>query len=234
MPSIPCSRASWRKATLKTCSRRLLLALAAALAAPAPAARAGVDAGGGGRRLDIPADPGFEPALRELEARLPAYDVALEATLRVPAQVIDLGPSAKMYHCWKLRLTGEHGRQVRGVMENLRSVQSVMKELVGKLTLELASYAASPKPDPEARRRILLLRESLDSLLTRYDTLVALGKRNGFLAASEGGIFGERQAVSPRLHKDDYSMVFDDTVTGCGQGAAPAGKGGNLREPSGV
>jgi hypothetical protein len=235
MPSTPCSRASWRKATSRTNSLRLLLALAAVLAAPATDARARTDAQPG-RKLDIPADPGFEPALRELESRMPAYDAAIEASLRVPSQVIDLGPSAKMYHCWKLRLTGEHGKQVRRVMEDLRSVQTVMKELVGKLTLELAAYAASPKPDQEARRRILLLRESLDSLVTRYDTLVALGKRNGFLEASDGGFFGEHQTVSPRLHKDDYSMVFDDTVSGCGPGGGSPqpGGNGNLSEPSGV
>lgn len=237
MPSTPCSRASRRRATPRTNSR-LALALAVGLAASLPPAgvRAGADAGGGGRKLGPTADPEFEPVLRGIESRLPAYDAAVESSLRIPVQTIELGLSNKMYHCWKLRLTGGHGRQTRGVMENLRSVQSAMKERLGALTQELAAYTAAPKPDLDARRRILAVRDDLDGLLRRYDTLIALGRRNGFLQSSDGGIFGERQTISPRLLKDDYTMVHDDTVPGCGPSSQPAegGRGGNPGGPSGV
>ena len=91
--------------TLRALAAAVLLALPSAPLAARSAPE------GQGRTLSAPDDPAFEPVLREIEAALPAFDAASRASLRVPSKNIDLGPSARMYRCWKLRLTGDHGKQ---------------------------------------------------------------------------------------------------------------------------
>ena len=126
--------------------------LALALAA---AAWAGGSPSGSGRGLQGPADPSFKPVLERLEQRMPAYEAVEAASIQVPARSIELGLNAKMYRCWKLKLTGDHGRQALAVFERLRSAQDALKDLKGRLSKDLVEYAAAPKPDPELQGRIL-------------------------------------------------------------------------------
>lgn len=183
-----------------------------ALAAPAHARS---DPAGGGRAAAGPVDPAFEPVLRKIETKMPAYDEVAGTMIRVPARTIELGPSARMYRCWKLRLTGDHGKQALRVFERLHSVQSAVKDLKEKLAKDLIRYAGSPKPHAELQKRIEEQNEQLGALLTSYRKLIRLGTRNGLLKHSDREMFSGRRSVTPRLKDDDYTMVYDEANPEC-------------------
>ena len=170
-----------------------------------------------GRALQAPDDPAFEPVLREIEANLPVYESITDAALRVPSQTIDLGPSAKIYRCWKLKLTGDNGKQARDVLQRLKSVQNTLKDLRKKLDRSLDLYLSGTKSDKKLRDRITAQHRSMTNLLERYRSLIEIGKRNGLIKISTRGLLIGRTSVSPRLRSEDYTMVYDPTVAGCPQ-----------------
>ncbi|MFH1724419.1 MAG: hypothetical protein ABII00_07335 [Elusimicrobiota bacterium] len=160
-------------------------------------------------------DLAFDPVLRDIEAKMPAYE-AVEATdIRIPTRSIELGPSSPMYRCWNLVLTGDHGKQALGVFERLRSVHSALKDLRGKLAKDLLLYATSRRGDPEMQGRIMTQHQALESLFTSYRQIVQLGERNGLLKASRRGIFSWRRTVAPTLRDDDYTMVYAESDPSC-------------------
>lgn len=186
--------------------------LALALAA---AAWAGGSPSGSGRGLTGPADPSFKPVLERLEKRMSAYEAVEAASVQVPARTIELGLNAKMYRCWKLKLTGDHGRQALAVFERLRSAQDALKDLKGRLSKDLVEYAASPKPDPELQGRILDAEKGLDSLLDAFEKSLEAASRNGLLKSSDGILSAGRRTLSPLMTKDDYTMARDEESPEC-------------------
>ncbi len=195
--------------------------LRAALLALASAAWAGGSPSGGGRGPQGPADPVFEPTLRRVEERMPAYEAVEAASIQVPARSIELGLNAKMYRCWKLRLTGDHGRQALGVFERLRSIQDTLKDLKERLSKDLLAYAASPRPDAELQKRILESQQGLDSLVESFDKALGAAERNALLKDSDKGLLGGRRTLSPRMTKDDYTMARDEDSPECRKGDGP-------------
>ncbi|OGR57877.1 MAG: hypothetical protein A2X36_07385 [Elusimicrobia bacterium GWA2_69_24] len=193
--------------------------LASWLALPASAR---TDPGGGGRALAAGADPVFEPVLRDIEARLPLYSGAEAAVIRVPARSIDLGPSSKLYRCWKLRLTGDHGKQAYDVLSRLVSLQSALKDLREKLAVDLVAYAGAAKPDPALQKQIQSRQQELERIYTTYQKLLSLGDRNGLLKIADNEMFSGRRAVSPRLKDSDYTMAYDDATPECQKKPTPA------------
>ena len=185
---------------------RLVLALALS-------AWAGAGPAGGGRSLSGPADAAFDPVLRRVETRMPVWEAVEAASVQVPARVIELGLNAKMYRCWKLRLTGDHGRKALAVFERLRSVQDALKDLKGRLAQDLVRYAASPKPDAELQKRVAEAQLGLDSLTDSFEKTYDSAERNGLLKPA--GLSGGRRALSPSMTKDDYTMVRDEELPEC-------------------
>ena len=178
---------------------------------------------GQGRTLRAPDDPGFEPVLLEIEQLLPACDAVAAANLRVPSPTVDLGPSAKMYRCWKLKLTGDQGKQARDILQRLKSVQGTLRDLRKKLDRNLDLYLASPKPDGRTRALIRAQHRSLKNLLERYRSLIGIGTRNGLIKVSSGGLLSGKRSVTPRLRNEDYTMVYDHTIPGCPERRNPEG-----------
>jgi len=181
-------------------------------------AGARTDAVGGGRSIQASTDPTFDPVLRDIEGRMPSYEEIETTNLRVPMRTIELGPSAKLYRCWKLRLTGDHGQQALSVLERLSSIQGGLKELREKLAKDLVSYAGSGKPDAELKKRIRTRHGELDQLMATYRKLLRLGEKHGLLKVSEREPFSGHRSVSPKLKDDDYTMVFDETNPECRRG----------------
>ncbi|MBI2362673.1 MAG: hypothetical protein HYV15_04755 [Elusimicrobia bacterium] len=179
------------------------------------AAWAGGSPSGAGRGLSGPSDPAFNPVLERLERRLPAYEAVEAASVQVPARTIELGLNAKMYRCWKLKLTGDHGRQALAVFERLRSAQEALKDLKGRLSKDLVEYAAAPKPDPELQGRIREAEKGLDSLLDAFEKSLEAAARNGLLKSSDGVLGAGRRTLSPLMTKDDYTMVRDEESPEC-------------------
>ena len=107
--------------------RILILALLVLGAALSAEARSGPRGGSGIPRAS--ADPLFEPILRGIESRMPAYEAVEDTDIRVPAPTIELGLSTKRYRCWKLRLTGANGKRARELLMRLKSVQEALTSL---------------------------------------------------------------------------------------------------------
>ncbi len=188
------------------------------LAMFAGAAYAGTEPDGQGRTtqaLTSPSDPAFTPVLREIEKRMPALNAAAAVSIQVPARAIELGPRARMYKCWRLRLTGDHGKKAVRVFERLHSVQAALRDQKAKLTKDLLLYEASPKPDPHLPARIRARHRSLGSLLESYDQLVALGIKSELLKLSGKTFRNGRRMIAPILREDDYTMVYDDGAPDC-------------------
>ena len=186
----------------------LLLALAAA-------AWAGGSPSGGGRGLAGPADASFDPVLKRLERRMEVYEAIETASVQVPARSIELGLNSKLYRCWKLKLTGDRGRQTLGAFERLRSAQDALKDLKERLSKDLVAYAAAPKPDAELQARIVESQKGLDSLVDAFQNHLEAAERNGLLKSAEKALSGRRRVVSPRMTKDDYTMVRDEESPEC-------------------
>lgn len=207
---------------MKACLISALLVLVAALPA---GARSGPRGGSGIPRAS--ADPLFEPILRGIESRMPAYEAVENTDIRVPAPTIQLGLSTKRYRCWKLRLTGGNGKQARQLLKRLKSVQDALTNLRAELSKNVVLHTTSSRPDPAVRRLILKQRSELEGLVQRYDSLIEIGTRNKIIDTTQETLFGASRSVTPRLRDDDYTMVHDESVPGC--------KGGGNRErPSGV
>ena len=187
---------------------RLLLALAVSV-------WAGANPAGGGRGLTGPADPAFDPVLRRVSDHMPAWEAVESASVQVPARVIELGLNAKMYRCWKLRLTGDHGRKALTVFERLRSIQDTLKDLKARLSQDLVRYAAAPKPDAELQKRIAEAQMGLDSLADSFEKSLESAVRNALLKPSGQGLSGARRQLSPLMTKDDYTMVRDEETPEC-------------------
>ena len=188
------------------------------LAVLATATHAGSEPDGQGRStrtLTAPADPAFEPILREIEARMPKLNSAATASIQVPARAIELGPRARMYRCWRLRLTGDHGKKAVRVFERLHSVQAALRDQKAKLTKDLLLYAAAAEPSPNLPERVRARHRSLGSLLDSYDQLIALGTKSKLLKFSEKGFLSGRQTITPLLKENDYTMVYDDGAPEC-------------------
>lgn len=155
-----------------------------------------------------------DSALDAVASRLPAYAALASTDIQVPAPSIALGASSKAYLCWKLQLTGAHGRQVRTVMERLRSIRDAAAGLRDTLSRDLLLHA-SGAGGPALRERILAQDASLDSLRVSYENLLQAGLRGGLLKVSERGLLREGGSVTARLRKDDYTMVHDESQPGC-------------------
>lgn len=194
--------------------RRLaaLLLAAAALSGPPGAFSLGREPA---REAAPPADAVFDPVLRGIELRMPDYVAVEECGVRVPAETLELGESSEQYRCWRLRLTGAHGRQSRGLLERLASVQAHLKGLRANLLRDMARYEGTPKPNPDMESRIASQKAALDELVARFNDLAALGTRTGLLAESENALLGGRRRVSPVIDKEDYTMVYDASAPGC-------------------
>lgn len=199
----------------------LATALLASLLAFPAAARTDPD-GGGRSPAAANADPAFEPVLRDIEARMPLYAEAEAAVIRVPARSIDLGPSSKLYRCWKLRLTGDHGQQAWSVLSRLVSLQAALKDLREKLAVDLVAYAGAELPDPATQKQIQARQQELERVYASFQKLLSLGDRNGLLKASDNEMFSGRRAVSPRLKDSDYTMAYDDATPECQKKPTPA------------
>jgi hypothetical protein len=198
-----------------------LLVPAAALLLLASGARAGSEPKGQGRderKLTVPADPALAPVLTEIEERMPELDAAAAAQIQVPARAIELGPRARMYRCWRLRLTGDHGNKVVRVFERLHSVQAAIRDQKSKLTKDLLLYSAASERSPELTEGIRLRNRSLGSLLQSYKQLLSLGKKSKMLKISERGLLSGRRSISPLLKEDDYTMVYDAEADDCKDG----------------
>lgn len=182
------------------------------VAALALSAWAGADPSGGGRAPAGPADPAFDPVLRRVAERMPAWEAVEAAAVQVPARTIELGMSAKMYRCWKLKLTGDHGQKALAVFERLRQVQDTLKDLKARLSQDLVRYAASPKPDAELQRRIAEAQQGLDSLTDSFGKTLDSAQRNGLI---KPGAAAGRRTLSPLMTKDDYTMVKDEESPEC-------------------
>ena len=77
------------------------------------------------------------------------------------------------------------------------------------------------------RKLILKQRSDLEGLVQRYESLVAIGRRDKIIDTAQQTLFGAGSSVTPRLRDDDYTMVYDESVPGC------TGRG-NRERPSGV
>ncbi len=149
-----------------------------------------------------------------VESRVPSYEKTAAIFIKVPAYEMDLGFNNEMYRCWKLRLTGEKGKQVRLVLEQIRSVQRTLKTRMRKLDGDLIRVKAGNAERPLSLR-INAHRKALDLLLERFNGLLDWGRRHGLLKISEGGVFSRRTTVIPLLRNDDYTMVYDDISPSC-------------------
>ncbi len=198
-------------------SRRALSSAFACLLLVA-AARAAGDPSGQGRASTLTAsatDPEFAPVLSEIERRMPEFDAAAAAQIQVPSRAIELGPRARMYRCWRLRLTGDHGGKVARVFERLHSVQAAIRDQKSLLTKDLLLYAASAQPGAELTERIRVRNRSLGSLMESYNQLLALGQKSEMLKMTENSFLSGRIVVSPLLKEDDYTMVYDGDSPDC-------------------
>lgn len=176
---------------------------------------AGGSPSGAGRGLAGPTDAGFDPVLKRLERRMEVYEAIETASVQVPARTIELGLNAKLYRCWKLKLTGDHGRQTLSAFERLRSAQDALKDLKERLSKDLVAYAAAPKPDAELQARIIESQKGLDSLVDAFQNHLEAAERNGLLKSAEKALSGGRRVISPRMTKDDYTMVRDEESPEC-------------------
>ena len=189
--------------------------LAVLLAAAAGPLWAGADPGGGGRGMRFPEDPELAPVLESIEGRMPAYEEAEAARIQVPGRTIELGPKAAMYRCWKLRLTGDNGKQAAYVLERLKSVQDAIKDTKGKLTKDLLELSAGAGPDERLRARIRERHAALEQLLKSYQDLIKSGGKADVIAFTPRGLLSDRPSITPRLRDDDYTMVYDDSSPEC-------------------
>ncbi|MBI3300083.1 MAG: hypothetical protein HYZ75_18100 [Elusimicrobia bacterium] len=188
---------------------------AALLLALSAAAWAGGSPSGAGRGLSGPADAAFDPVLRRLERRMEAYETIETASIQVPARTIELGLNVKLYRCWKLKLTGDHGRQTLAVFERLRSAQDALKDLKERLAKDLVAYAAAPKPETELQKRIVESQKGLDALVDAFDNALEAAERNGLLKSADKALAGGRRVISPKMTKDDYTMARDEESPEC-------------------
>lgn len=188
-----------------------LAALALSLAA---SARAGADRPPRPGRPSAQ-DPALETALREMEARMAEYEDIESASVQVPAPVIALGLSTKAYRCWKLKLTGERGRQAREVTSQLQGIQRSFAELKARLAREVLSYAADDRSDPLLPKRISAQSESLEAMAQAWRRLLATSIDAGLVRRIEKGFLRANLTISPRLDDDDYTMVYDSSEPDC-------------------
>ncbi|MFA5138554.1 MAG: hypothetical protein WC728_04910 [Elusimicrobiota bacterium] len=170
-----------------------------------------------------PTDAVFDPVLRGIELKMPEYLAIEESGVRVPAETIELGQSSEQYRCWRLRLTGGHGKQARSLLERLSSLQTHLKDLRANLLRDMARYEGAPKPNPDLESRVASQKAALDELAARFNDLVKLGTRTGFLVESENALLGGKRRLSPVIRKEDYTMVHDASAPGC----PPKEPGGN-------
>ncbi|PCI38278.1 MAG: hypothetical protein COB53_04990 [Elusimicrobia bacterium] len=191
------------------------MVLITVLATTAVAGTKPVGQGRSTRTLTNPADPEFEPVLQEIGAQMPELEAAAAAAVKIPARAIELGPRARMYKCWRLRLTGDHGKKAARVFERLHSVQAALRDQKSKLTKDLLLYSAAVNPTADQRERIQARHRSLSSLLESYNQLIALGLKSKLLKISESGFFSDRQMIIPLLKENDYTMVYDDGAPDC-------------------
>lgn len=185
------------------------------LLALSAAAWAGGSPSGAGRGLPSPNDASFDPVLKRLERRMEVYEAIETASVQVPARSIELGLNAKLYRCWKLRLTGEHGRQVLSAFERLRSAQEALKDLKERLSKDLVAYAAAPKPSAELQKLIIESQTSLDSLVDAFENHLEAAERNGLLKSTGKALAAGRRMILPRMTKDDYTMARDEESPEC-------------------
>lgn len=148
---------------------------------------------------------------QELRRRLPAYAELAANDVRVPAEVLPLGDQNPAYRCWKLTLTGTHGRRSRELLLRLQSV----RDAVGGLWWQAEADLAAAERDPEAAGRLTRQAAQLSTLAERWRQLMAAGAREGLFRVNEPGLFRKRRTVGPELRKEDYTMVYDDAVEGC-------------------
>lgn len=167
--------------------------------------------------LGLAAPAAVSPAERPfiaVESRIPDYEKASVILIKVPAYEMELGSNNEVYRCWKLRLTGEKGKQVRLVLEQIRSVQRTLQARMRKLNEDLLRVRAGSAGRPLSAR-INTHRKALDLNLERLYGLLDWGKRHELLKVSAGGIFRSRTTVSPVLGDSDYTMVYDDVSPAC-------------------
>jgi hypothetical protein len=155
------------------------------------------------------------PITQRLEVRLPVYEKTGATVIRVPQREMELGLATPEYKCWRLRLNGEHGREVRRTMSRLRSVQSAIKTLSSDLRKAAKRYADNDNKDVVLGEHLEQALRTLDGLVERYKTLLNKGKEKKLLRYSTGGLFSSRSVVSPILQRDDYTMVYDDSAAEC-------------------
>jgi len=191
------------------------VAAAVYLAAAPALAFAGASATGSGRGPDLPDDPALSPVLEVFEEKLPVYEEIEATKIQVPARAIELGPKARMYRCWRLRLTGDKGRQAASVLERLASVQKALTDVKAKLVSDLLKLSAGQGPHETLRQRIRARAESLSSLSGAYQELLDRGSKAGVLNARPKGFLSERPSVTPLLGDDDYTMVYDEKDPDC-------------------
>ncbi len=167
--------------------------------------------------LGLAAPAAASPAERPfiaVESRIPDYEKASAIFIKIPAYEMELGSNNEMYRCWKLRLTGEKGKQVRLVLEQIRSVQRTLQARMRKLNEDLIRVRAGSADRPLSTR-INRHRKALDLNLERFYGLLDWGKRHELLKVSAGRLFNRRATVSPILGDSDYTMVYDDVSPTC-------------------
>ncbi len=195
-----------------------LAGAAVLIAALGGAAQAGTQPKGQGRSpqaLTRPADPAMEPLLNAIKKRMPRLDSVTAAHIQVPARAIELGSRSRMYRCWRLRLTGDHGKKAVRVFERLHSVQAALRDQRAKLTKDLLLYTEGSEPTPGLADRIRARSRSLDSLLESYDQLIAVGLKSKLLKKNEKSFISGRSTILPILKENDYTMVYDDGSPEC-------------------
>ncbi|MDE2293189.1 MAG: hypothetical protein KGL53_13995 [Elusimicrobia bacterium] len=185
------------------------------LAALAAAAWAGASPSGEGRGPQTPVDAAMAPVLAHVEARMPDYDAVADAEVQVPARTIALGLNSRMYRCWRLELTGDHGRQALEVFERLRSQQDALKDLKERLAKDVVAYTAAPKPEPDLAKAVSDETSQLDGLVEAFDKTVEAAARAKLLKSTQGGLLSGQRTYSPVMTKDDYTMVRDEASPEC-------------------
>lgn len=162
------------------------------------------------------ADPAFAAVLREVEERRARYEALEAVEVRLPQAALELGLSARMYRCWRLRLTGAKGRQARAFLERLASVQAGLRAARSGLAKDLLIYSAAPSTDPSLRERIADGAKTVEAGGASFERLLQSGLRQE-LVREERGLLG-RRTVAARLQDDDYTMVYDGGAPECPDG----------------
>jgi hypothetical protein len=156
--------------------------------------------------------------LKHIEASKTLYEEVESTDIQAPYPTISLGLSTKLYQCWKLQLTSEHGKQVHATMNRLQYLQKEITDLKKNLDKDLQIYKTSPKPNSGLDQKtalIALQSNSLNLLLTEYQKLLDWAVQNNLVRIAEKGLWRARRTISPKLKDDDYTMVYDPLAPEC-------------------